>query len=144
MRTMFCLALTIGILSLSAFAQQPTEALVQAGIDAYNSQNTAYFEKVLSPDVVWLDEDGHAIAGKDRVLRFVTRQITATPVRKMTVADIKVSSSGDVAWASFAYTIEGDGRLPLKGINTLVYKKSGSEWQLVQVHGALNTKAVIH
>lgn len=144
MRRVLWQFLTISLLSIPVFAQQPSEALVQAGIDAFNSHNPAYFEKALAPDVIWLDEDGHVIAGKEKVLGFVTRKITATPPRTVTAANIKVSSSGEVAWASFSYTIEGEGRQIVKGMNSTVYKKSGSDWQIVLVHGSVDTKIVLH
>ncbi|MBI2150120.1 MAG: nuclear transport factor 2 family protein [Acidobacteria bacterium] len=76
-----------------AAGQQPVADLVQAGVDAYNRQDVAYFEKMLAPDVVWLDDDGHAVAGKDRVLAFLRNQLGATPPRKLVVTNIRTGST---------------------------------------------------
>lgn len=119
-------------------AQESVPELVQAGVDAYNRQDVAYFEKMFAPDVVWLDDDGHAIAGKDRVLGFIRNQLAAKPPRKLTATNIRTGNSGDAAWASFAYVMEG-GPGERKGLNSTVYKKSGTSWQIVLVHGAINT-----
>ena len=124
-------------------AQPAVEDMVQAGIEAYNKQDIGYFEKMLAPDVVWLDDDGHAIAGKDRVLGFLRGQLTATPPRKLTIANVKTGSSNDAAWVSFAYTMDG-GPGSRKGLNSTVYRKSGSDWQIVLVHGAINTPSHGH
>ncbi len=131
-------ALVLAAFAGPALAQQPVADMVQAGIDAYNKQDVAYFEKRLAADVIWLDDDGHAIAGKDRVLAFLRGQLTAEPPRKLTITNIKTGSAGDAAWASFAYVIDG-GPGPRKGLNSTVYKKSGNDWQIVLVHGAINT-----
>lgn len=119
-------------------AQQAVADMVQAGIDAYNKQDIDYFQKMLAPDVVWLDDDGHAISGKDRVLGFLRGQLTATPARKLTITNVRTGSSSDAAWASFAYVMDG-GPGPRKGLNSTVYRKSGNDWQIVLVHGAINT-----
>ena len=120
------------------FAQQAVADMVQAGIDAYNKQDIGYFEKMLAPDVVWLDDDGHALSGKDRVLGFLRGQLSATPTRKLTITNVRTGSSIDAAWVSFAYTMDG-GPGPRKGLNSTVYRKSGNDWQIVLVHGAINT-----
>ncbi len=121
-----------------AAGQQPVADLVQAGVDAYNRQDVAYFEKMLAPDVVWLDDDGHAVAGKDRVLAFLRNQLGATPPRKLIVTNIRTGNTSDAAWASFAYVMEG-GPGQRKGLNSTFYKKSGADWQIVLIHGAINT-----
>lgn len=123
--------------------QQPVADLVQAGVDAYNRQDVAYFEKMLASDVVWLDDDGHALVGKDRVLGFIRNQLAATPPRKLTVTNVRTGNSSDAAWASFAYVIEG-GPGQRKGLNSTFYKKSGSDWQIALVHGAINTPSHGH
>ncbi len=121
-----------------AAGQQPVADLVQAGVDAYNRQDVAYFEKMLAPDVVWLDDDGHAVAGKDRVLAFLRNQLGAAVPRKLMVTNIRTGNTSDAAWASFAYVMEG-GPGQRKGLNSTFYRKSGADWQIVLVHGAINT-----
>src|SRR4029453_9135289 len=63
----------------------PLASLVQAGVDAYNKGDMAYFEKAFADDILWVDEDGHELTSKMFALFFINRQMTATPKRKMTV-----------------------------------------------------------
>ena len=129
--------LLLTVLAGNAAAQQPPADLVQKGIDALNTQDVAYFEKALTPEAVWLDEDGHAITGKEAVVSFIRRQFAATPAKKLSATNIKMSSNGDTAWAHFLYTVEA-GTVQKKGFNVTVFKKVGNDWQIVLIHGALN------
>src|SRR5262249_44810482 len=81
----------------------PLVSLVQAGADAYNKGDVAYFEKMFADDILWVDEDGHMLTTKAFCVNFVRRQITATPKRTMTVSNISTGVNGDSAWAAFAY-----------------------------------------
>jgi ketosteroid isomerase-like protein len=96
-----------------------------------------YFENHLAEDVVWMDEDGHAISGKSTVVGFIRTQLTASPARTLTASNVRVGSTADAAWATFAYTIEG-GDEPIEGLNTTVFRRAGNEWEVVVVHGAMN------
>ena len=125
------------LVATSAFAQQPGPELIQAGVDAYNNHDLAYFEEHLADDVVWLDEDGHIMSGKSSVLGFLRLQFGQTPRRTLSVSDVKVGSTTDAAWATFAYMIMG-GEAHIMGLNTTVYKRAGDDWQIAVVHGAFN------
>ena len=116
----------------------PAAELIPAAVDAYNKQDVACYDKMLAADVVWLDEDGHTFVGKDRAMRGTLRgQLTATPPLKLTITNLTTGSSGDIAWGTFTYTIEGPP-MPRKGLNSMIFKKVGSDWQIVLVHGAMN------
>src|SRR4051794_21866415 len=52
-------------------ATGPIADMANAGVEAINKNDAAYFENHLAADAVWFDEDGHAIAGKDRILAFL-------------------------------------------------------------------------
>lgn len=121
------------------FAQQPGPDLVQAGVAAYNDHDLAYFEERLADDVVWLDEDGHIMTGKTSALSFLRLQFNQTPRRTLTVSDVRVGSTSDAAWATFAYMIMG-GDEHIEGLNTTVFKRVGDEWQIAVVHGAFNAE----
>ena len=120
--------------STGAYAQDDT-ALIDAAINAFNTEDAAYFEKALAPDAVWLDEDGHAIAGKERVASFIARQVMG---QKITTSNVKVYTSGAAAWSHFNYSVEGEGHEPIEGLGSAVFKKVGSDWQIVMIHGAHN------
>lgn len=137
MKCISTLGVLLLVLGVNAFAQQPPADLAQKGVDALNTQNFAYFEKALAPEVVWLDEDGHAITGKDAVLSFIKRKFAATPAKKITATNIKTGNTSDAAWASFQYTVDA-GAVQKKGLNSTVFKKAGNDWQIVLVHGAMN------
>jgi len=112
-------------------ATGPIADLANAGIDAMNKGDAAFFESKLAADVVWFDEDGHAIAGKDRVLGFVKMRLLAGG-KKVTISGLKAGEN----WAGYVYTIDAAGK-QVKGTQTIVYKKVGSDWQIAMVHGAV-------
>ena len=121
----------------------PLVHLVQAGVDAYNKGDISYFEKVFADDILWVDEDGHELTSKMFALYFVNRQMTATPKRKMSVHNIATGTWGDTAWAAFAYTID-DGVNKRTGMNSTLFRKSGYDWKIVLIHGAINAPAIPH
>ena len=135
----FLVLIAAAITVPSALAQQPGPDLVQAGVDAYNSHDLAYFEQHLADDVVWLDEDGHIMNGKSAVLGFLRIQFDQTPRRTLSVSNVKVGSTTDAAWATFGYMIMG-GDAHIMGLNTTVYKRAGNDWQIAVVHGAFNAE----
>lgn len=113
----------------------PIADLATAGVAAINKADATYFESKLAADVVWFDEDGHAIAGKDRVLNFVKGKLLAGG-KKVTMTGLKVGDD----WAGYVYTIDAAGKM-LKGTQTIVYKKVGNDWQIAMVHGAVAAAA---
>ena len=121
----------------------PLVGLVQAGVDAYNKGDIAYFEKMFADDILWVDEDGHELTSKMFCVDFIRRQITATPKRTMSVTGIATGAWADTGWAAFAYTVD-DGNNQRKGMNTTLFKKAGNDWKIVLIHGAINAPAVPH
>ena len=112
-------------------ATGPIADLANAGIDAMNKNDAAWFDAHLAADVVWFDEDGHAIAGKERVSAFVKRQLL-TGTKKVSITGLRVGDS----WAGYVYSIDAGGTKH-EGTQTIVYKKAGNDWQIAMVHGAV-------
>ena len=128
-------------LSASQPDQGPAADMVRAALDAFNKRDLAYFQRTLSTDVVWLDEDGHAVTPKTSVVgSFLRLQLTGPSVRTITPTNIRSGMTADAAWASFAYTLDTDGAKKL-GLATMVFKKVGNDWQIVLVHAASNHPA---
>jgi ketosteroid isomerase-like protein len=121
----------------------PLVDLVQAGVNAYNKGDMAYFEKMLADEILWVDEDGHELTSKMFCLSFIQKQVTATPKRTMSVSGIATSTWGDTAYAAFAYTID-DGVNKRSGMNTTVFRKYGNDWKIVLIHGSINAYAIPH
>src|SRR5499427_8072463 len=121
----------------------PLVNLVQAGVDAYNKGDLSYFEKAFADDILWVDEDGHELTSKMFALFFINRQMTAMPKRKMSVHNVTTGTWGDIAWAAFAYTID-DGVNKRTGMNSTLFRKSGSDWKIVLIHGSINAFAIPH
>jgi len=136
---LFLLSLASGILIAQRGAPPatgPIADLANAGIDAINKGDATYFDTRLAADVVWFDEDGHAIATKDRVLNFVKGKLL-TPGKKVTISGLRVGEN----WAGYQYKVEA-GTNVREGTQTIVYKKAGNDWQIAMVHGAV--KAMAH
>jgi ketosteroid isomerase-like protein len=131
------------ILLSNAYAQQQQQQaaaleVVQSAINAYNAKDLAYFEKRLSPDVVWIDEDGHMVNGKNGVMNFLRIQLDGAKTRKLTATNIKTNGTTDAMWGMFAFTIEAAGEKQ-KGMNSTVFRKVGNEWMIAMVHGAYDS-----
>src|SRR5437016_11600876 len=100
----------------------PLVDLVKATVDAYNKGDIGYFDKLLADDVLWVDEDGHEMTTKMFALYLLTRQLTSSPKRTMTVHDIATGAWGDTGWTSFAFTID-DGVNKRVGMHTALLRK---------------------
>ena len=121
----------------------PLVSLVEAGVDAYNASDMSYFEEMFADDILWVDEDGHELTSKGFALWFMNRQMSATPKRRMEAHGIASGTWGDTGWAAFAYTID-DGVHQRKGMNTTLFRKTGDDWEIVLIHGAIDADAVPH
>ena len=119
-------------------ASGPIADVVNSIVMAFNNRDTAYFQKLIAPDAVWLDEDGrHLIA-----MVWMNRLMAANPPRKLTISNLRVGNWDNAGWAGFNYVIEGTNMV--KGTNSLLFKKNGNDWQIVLIHGAVDTAIAQH
>ena len=121
-----------------AQASGPVADLVKSMVTAFNNRDNAFFQKAMAQDAVWLDEDGHHLIGTV----WMNRLMSANPPRKLTISNLRVNSWDTGAWAGFNYVIEGTSQV--KGTNSLVLKKNGADWQIVLIHGAVDTAIAAH
>jgi hypothetical protein len=150
-RTVLGLVLIMTALASPAFAQgrpnifappatasAPISDLVNSIVMAFNNRDTAYFQKIIAPDAVWLDEDGHHL----QAMVWMNRLMSANPPRKLTITNLRTGNWDNAGWAGFNYVIEGTNMV--KGTNSLLFKKTGNDWQIVLIHGAVDTAIVPH
>ena len=108
--------------------------------EAINKQDAASLTKMLAPDCVYLDEDGHAPAPS----RWVTALTTGTPAKHIEISNTHGQMYNDTGWVSFNYVLgETFQNNPknLKGTASLVLKKGSSgDWMIQLIHGALYQK----
>jgi ketosteroid isomerase-like protein len=116
----------------------PIADAVNAIVKAFNSRDVPYFQKVIAPDAVWFDEDGHTL----QAMVWMNRLMSANPPRKLTITNLRVGNWDTAGWAGFNYVIEGTNQV--KGTNTMVFKKNGNDWQIAVIHGAVDTAIVPH
>jgi hypothetical protein len=111
-------------------------------VNAFNNRDSAYFQRVVAPDAVWFDEDGHAL----RASVWVTRLLSANPPRKLTISNLRVANWDTAGWAGFNFVMEGTTRVAegVKGTNTLVYRRNNNVWQIVTIHGSVDVKIGAH
>jgi len=126
------------IFAPEATATPPLADIVKSLVTAFNNRDTAFFQKVVTPDAVWLDEDGHHLIGTV----WVNRLLSANPPRKLSITNLRTSNWDNGGWAGFNYVIEGTNQV--KGTNSLVFKKTGNDWQIVLIHGAVDTAIGAH
>lgn len=108
-------------------------AEVERGVRAYNSREIAYYESALTPDAVFIADDGAVFAGKDRVLKQFTRVFGMTPVRRIEVSDVATGGRGDVAWSRFKWTLTGPEQ-SRAGVASTVFVREGGEWKVALIH----------
>ncbi len=56
----------------------PLSDVMKSVVTAFNNRDTAYFEKLIAPDAVWLDEDGHHLLATV----WMNRLLSANPAAK--------------------------------------------------------------
>jgi len=126
------------IFAPEATATGPVADFVKAMVTAVNNKDTAFFQKSIAPDAVWLDEDGHHLIASV----WMNRLLSANPPRKLSISNLRVSSWDTAGWAGFNYILQGTNQV--KGTNSLVLKKTGNNWQIELVHGAVDTAIGAH
>jgi ketosteroid isomerase-like protein len=121
-----------------ATANAPISDLVNAIVTAFNNRDTAFLQKMIAPDAVWLDEDGHHL----QAMVWMNRLMSATPARMLSVTNVRTGNWDNSGWAGFNYVIKGPNEV--KGTNSMLFKKNGNDWQIVLIHGAVDTKIGAH
>lgn len=111
-------------------------------ISALNSQDAAYLQKVVAPDAVWLDEDGHALPAN----AWIGRLMQAKPAKKIEITNLTGQTWDNGAWAAFKYTLDettaAGAPNKMAGMNSMTFKKVGDAWQVVLIHAAVNGPAI--
>lgn len=103
-------------------------------VNAINHQDGAKLQKMLAPDAVYLDEDGHAPPA-----RFWVRKLTASK-KQITISATHSQMWGDAGWVSFNYSLTEDYQgkpKTLVGTASIVCRKTAGQWRIQLVHGAL-------
>src|SRR5215468_4272618 len=126
------------IFAPEAQAAGPLAEVVRSMVTAFNNRDTAYFQKAIASDAVWLDEDGHHL----QATVWINRLLSANPPRKLSVTNLRVGNWDTAGWAGFNYVIEGTNQV--KGTNSMLFKRVGTDWQIVLIHGAVDTAIVPH
>src|SRR5262245_19334371 len=90
---LFCLVM-IGVFAPSSNAQDSAAAaLVQEFVNAYNKQDLAYFEKMLTSDVVVPDDDGHILVDRPHMIDLFRRRFAVAPPDKLTASNVVTRAS---------------------------------------------------
>ncbi|HLH32357.1 MAG TPA: nuclear transport factor 2 family protein [Terriglobia bacterium] len=120
----------------------PVADMVNMIISALNNQDAAYLQKVVAPDAVWLDEDGHMLPAGI----WINRLMQAKPAKKVTMTGLTGQTWDGGAWAAFSYTLEETTAQgapnQMKGTNSMTFKKVGNDWQVALIHAAVNGPAI--
>ncbi len=133
-------------------ATGPIADMVMKIVDAINKQDAGALNKLVTPDAVLVDEDGHF----DPVALWI-RKLTATGAKTLTIlggrglSPLTVNETGDAAWAAFNYslkeTVTPRGQTDsspneINGITTITFRKVGTDWQASLIHVAVRGLAV--
>ena len=120
----------------------PLADTVNMIVSALNNQDAAYLQKVVAPDALWLDEDGHMLPAPI----WINRLMNAKPAKKIAITSLTGQTWDGGGWAAFSYTLDettnGGGANQMKGTNSLTFKKNGNDWQVVLIHAAVSGPAI--
>ena len=120
----------------------PVADTVNMIVAALNNQDAAYLQKVVAPDAIWLDEDGHALPAGI----WINRLMQAKPAKKISMTNLTGQAWDDGAWAAFKYSLEETTQAgapnQMNGMNSMTFKKVGDNWQVVLIHAAVNGPAI--
>jgi uncharacterized protein (TIGR02246 family) len=122
-------------------ARPEIAAEVERGVQAYNTQDLAYYQASLAPDAVYIADDGAAFAGKERIVGLFTRIFARTPKPQLAVSNVVTGGRGDVAWARFDWTLSGIERAR-PGVAIAVFAKAGSGWEVVSIQNTAKGHAM--
>ena len=104
--------------------------------DAINKQDAAELEKMVAPDAVYLDEDGHAPPARAWV-----RKLTTGTAKHITISATHGQMWGDAGWVSFNYSLteelHGQPKTLVGTASIVVKKAADGQWLIQLVHGAL-------
>ncbi len=147
MRKFLFILATVTLMSTALLAQRgapvpaatgPMLELANKIADAINKQDAAALQKMLAPDAIYLDEDGHA----PPPAAWVTKLTTGTPAKKLEISQTHGQSWDTGGWVSFNYTLSENFKekpVSIKGTASFVVKKpaGATDWQITLIHGAL-------
>lgn len=118
-------------------------AVIQKATAAYNAQDVKYYETALSPDAVYIADDGATFIGKQRVLGLFGRLFARTPPPQLAVSDVVTAVKGDVAWARFKWALSG-GAKPRSGVGTTLFAREGGDWKILHIQNTPDGHAKPH
>ena len=120
----------------------PVADMVNMIVSALNNQDAAYLQKVVAPDAMWLDEDGHMLPG----MIWINRLMNAKPAKKIAITNLTGQVWDSGAWVAFNYTLDettnAGAANQMKGTNSMALKKVGNDWQVAMIHAAVNGPAI--
>jgi len=109
-------ALSLVMAGAIAMAQQPPAAgarpqtppatgplldLANSLVEAINKQDTSALQKMLAPDAVYLDEDGHAPPARV----WINKLTNGTPAKQVVISSTHGQTWDDAGWVSFNYSL---------------------------------------
>jgi ketosteroid isomerase-like protein len=122
-------------------ARPEIAAEVERGTRAYNTQDLAFYQATLSPDAVYIADDGAVFAGKERVIGLFTRIFARAQKPQLAVSDVVTGGTGDAAWARFNWTLSGIERAR-PGVATVIFQRAGGGWQVVSIQNTAKGHAM--
>ena len=139
-RSMPALAIPVLLLGCGGAGAEDVRTLVQREVDALQAHDLKGLERIWSerPDIVLIDVTPPGrFEGWTAIARALGDFMARTSDVKMTVERLNVEARGDLAVATYDWTMTGkvgEQSLEDHGAATSVYRKEDAGWRLVRAH----------
>lgn len=107
-------------------------------VEMINNGDADGLSAMAAEDVVFLDEDGHAMPAG-----FMVTRLAGSP-KQMTISGMQGQTWGNTGWVSFNFTMDEtfqEQQVSLRGTTSLVLEQMGGDWKIHMVHTALEQHA---
>jgi hypothetical protein len=122
------------IFAPAASATGPLADVMNSVVAAFNKRDTAYFDKLIAPDAVWLDEDGHHLLATV----WMNRLLSANPARTLSITNVR-TESWDTGGGPASLRTGSDQSGQRHQHHGLQGRR---DWKIVMIHGAVDTAIV--
>src|SRR4051812_47419689 len=94
----------------------PAVSLVESFLGGFKRQDNDYYQRTMAPDIILMDDDGHILLGRERIIQMMQNRSKMIPQpQKLIPSGIISQGTADAAWAAFHYKFDA-GHIHREGV----------------------------